>query len=95
MEMQSRHSTENLTIHHKVKDYSTWRKGYDDHEKSRRSAGITNGKVFRCADDPNDIVVLLDASDIEKARAWLVEDTLKMAMQNIGVIGTPSVRFES
>jgi hypothetical protein len=93
--MQSRHSTENLTIHHKVKDYSTWRRGYDDHEKSRRSAGITNAKVFRCVDDPNDIVVLLDASDIEKARAWLFEDTLKMAMQNAGVIGTPSVRFEN
>ncbi len=53
--MNAQHSAENLTIHHKVKDYATWRKGYDEHEKSRNSAGVTNGKVFRSAEDPNDI----------------------------------------
>jgi hypothetical protein len=31
--MSAQHQTENLTIHHKVKDYAAWRKGYDDHEK--------------------------------------------------------------
>jgi poly(A) polymerase Pap1 len=41
MAMNAQHQTENLTIHHKVKDYATWRKGYDGHEKSRLSAGIT------------------------------------------------------
>ncbi len=93
--MHSQHSTENLTIHHKVKDYSTWRKGYDEHEKSRRSAGLTNGRVFRCADDPNDIMVLLDAEDIEKARSWLNAEDLKMTMQKAGVIGAPTIRFEA
>src|SRR5690242_19412016 len=51
-------NTENLTIHIKVKDYSTWRQAYDGNEKSRLSAGITNGRVFRNAQDQNDIVVL-------------------------------------
>jgi hypothetical protein len=89
------HSTENLSIHHKVKDYVTWRKGYDEHEKSRLSAGVTNGRVFRAADDPNDVMVVLDASDIEKARAWLVAEDLKTAMHKAGVIGSPSIRFAS
>jgi hypothetical protein len=65
------HSTESLTIHHKVKDYPAWRKGYDEHEKSRVSAGITNGKVFRGAEDPNDVLILQDVADMGKARAWL------------------------
>ena len=39
------HTTENLTIHIKVKDYSTWRQAYDGREKSRLAAGITNGRV--------------------------------------------------
>jgi hypothetical protein len=34
------HANENLTIHLKVKDYATWRTGYDGREKSRLSAGI-------------------------------------------------------
>jgi len=54
------HANENLTIHHKVLDYTVWRAGYNVHEKSRRSAGVTNGKVFRRAEDPNDIVILQD-----------------------------------
>ena len=52
--MNAQNQTENLTIHHKVKDYAAWRKGYDDHEKARHAAGITNGRVFRSAEDPND-----------------------------------------
>jgi hypothetical protein len=47
----AQHTTENLTIHIKVKDYSTWRPSYDGNEKGRLSAGITNGRVFRRAED--------------------------------------------
>jgi hypothetical protein len=91
--MNSQHSTENLTIHHKVKDYATWRKGYDEHEKSRLSAGVTNGRVFRRAEDPNDILILLDVADVAQARTWLGGDDLKTAMHKAGVVGSPSIRF--
>jgi hypothetical protein len=93
--MNTQHSTENLSIRHKVKDYATWRKGYDEHEKSRLSAGVTNGSVFRNAEDPNDIVVFQDVADVAKARTWLSGEDAKTAMQKAGVIGTPSVRFAS
>ena len=54
----TQHPNENLTVHFKVKDFNAWRTGYNGREKSRVSAGITNGRVFRSADDPNDVVVL-------------------------------------
>ena len=91
--MNAQHQTENLTIHHKVKDYAAWRTGYDAHEKSRLSAGITNGRVFRSAEDPNDVVVLQDVADLTKARTWIGSDDLKAAMQKSGVMGSPSFRF--
>jgi hypothetical protein len=91
--MNPQHATENLTIHHKVKDYTAWRTGYDAHEKSRLSAGITNGRVFRSAEDPNDLVVLQDVADVAKARTWFGSDDLKAVMQKSGVIGSPSIRF--
>jgi hypothetical protein len=87
------HATENMTVHYKVRDYAAWRTDYNANEKSRLSAGITNGRVFRNADDQNDLVVLQDAADVAKARTWFGSDDLKAAMQKSGVIGSPSIRF--
>ena len=93
--MNTQNQTENLTIHHKVKDYAAWRKGYDDHEKARHAAGVTNGRVFRSAEDPNDVLILQDVADVAKARTWLGGDELKAAMTKAGVVGSPNVRFAS
>jgi hypothetical protein len=95
MPMNAQNQTENLTIHHKVKDYAAWRKGYDDHEKARHAAGVTKGRVFRSAEDPNDVLILQDVADMAKARTWLGGDELKAAMTKAGVIGSPNVRFAS
>jgi hypothetical protein len=89
----TQHTNENLTLHFKVKDFKAWRTGYNDHEKNRLSAGITNGRVFHSADDPNDVLVLQDVADVAKARTWLGSEDLKAAMQKSGVLGSPSVRF--
>jgi hypothetical protein len=89
----TQHKNENLTVHFKVKDFAAWRTGYDGHEKGRASAGITNGRVFRNADDANEVVVLQDVADVAKARTWYASDDLKAAMQKSGVLGSPSIRF--
>jgi hypothetical protein len=86
-------TNENVTLHFKVKDYAAWRTGYDGHEQNRRSAGITNGRVFRGAEDQNDVVVLQDVADAAKARTWLGSDDTKAVMQKSGVIGSPTIRF--
>jgi hypothetical protein len=91
--MNAQHTNENVTVHFKVKDYAAWRTSYDGREKSRLSAGITNGRVFRRAEDPNDVVILQDVADVAKARTWFASDDLKAAMQKSGVIGSPSIRF--
>ena len=87
------HSNENVTIHLKVKDYATWRTAYDGREKSRLSAGITNGRVFRNADDQNDVVILQDVADAARTRSWLGSDAVKAAMLKNGVVGSANVRF--
>jgi hypothetical protein len=86
-------TNQNATIHLKVKDYSMWRTSYDGDEKSRVSAGITNGRVFRRAEDPSDVVILQDIADVPKARSWFASEDLKAAMQKSGVVGSPSIRF--
>jgi hypothetical protein len=64
-------ANENLTLHFKVKDFNSWRTSYNGNEKGRASAGITNGRVFRGADDQNEVIVLQDVADVAKARTWL------------------------
>ena len=86
-------NNENLTVHFKVKDFNVWRTSYNGHEKDRVSAGITNGRVFRSADDPNDIMILQDVADVSKARAWLGSNEMKTTMEKSGVMGSPSIRF--
>ena len=48
--MNTQNQTENLTIHHKVKDYAAWRKGYDDHEK--RLAMRQASPMAECSEAP-------------------------------------------
>ena len=86
-------NNENLTIHLKVKDFNAWRTSYNGNEKNRVSAGITNGRVFRSPDDPNDVVILQDVADISKARTWLGSNEMKTLMEKSGVLGSPSIRF--
>jgi len=82
-----------MVIHHKVRDYAVWRPAYDAHESNRAGAGITNGRVYRKAEDPNDLVILLDATEVAKARAWASSEDLKTVMQKAGVLGVPAIHF--
>jgi len=52
-----------------------------EHEQNRHSAGITNGRVFRRAEDPNDVVVVQDVTDVAKARTFVTSEDVKSAMQ--------------
>ena len=89
----AKHATENVTLHFKVKDYATWRMGYDGNEKNRASAGITNSRVFQSPEDPNDVVLLQDVADEAKARTWFGSDDMKALLHKIGVLGSPTIRF--
>jgi hypothetical protein len=85
-------NNENLTIHLKVKDFNAWRTSYNGNEKNRVSVGITNGRVFRSADDPNDVLILQDAADTAKARTWYGSPEMKTWMEKSGVLGSPTIR---
>ena len=82
-----------MIVSHKVRDYAAWRPLYDAHESSRAGAGITNGRVYRKAEDPNDLVILFDVADVSKARAWTAGEDLKTVMDKAGVLGAPTIHF--
>jgi hypothetical protein len=82
-----------MIIHHRVQNYEAWRPVYDAHEPARNAAGLTNGRVFRSTDEPDDVVILFDMADRGKAEALLSTEDMKTTMQRAGVQGRPDIRF--
>ncbi|MGC1368838.1 MAG: hypothetical protein WA831_03230 [Methylovirgula sp.] len=86
-------NNQSVTVRFKVQDFNPWRAAYNARERGRASAGITESKVFRGIDDPNDVVILQNIADMAKARAWLTSREMVEALQEGGVVTAPSIRF--
>lgn len=82
-----------VLVRHKVKDYSAWKPGFDDHGNDREAAGSKGGYVFRNADDPNEVLVLLEWDEMENVRSFVHSNDLKEKMQEVGVIDQPDIYF--
>ena len=82
-----------VLIRHKVQDYAKWKPGFDEDGANRRGAGFKGGYVFRNADNPNELLVLLEVDDLSKARQFVQSDALRQAMQQAGVTDQPDIYF--
>ena len=82
-----------LLVHQKVQDYAKWKTVFDEHGSARGAAGSKGGHLFRSADDPNDVVAILEWDDLDKARQFVQSDDLRQAMQRAGVVGQPDIHF--
>jgi heme-degrading monooxygenase HmoA len=83
-----------LLVRHKVEDYEGWKPVFDhDHGATREQWGSKGGRILRNADDPNELVILLEWDSVENARQFAIADELKEAMQRAGVADEPDVYF--
>jgi len=82
-----------LLVHHKVQDYSAWRKLFDEDDARRKEYGSTGFQVLKSASDPNDLTVIMDWTSVDGAKAFATSDALKEKMKNAGVISQPEVTF--
>ena len=82
-----------MIIRHKVKDFAAWKRAYDAHKTTRDSAGLSNARLFRSADDASEVVILFDVADISKAKAFGASADLQSAMKGAGVVDQPDVYF--
>lgn len=82
-----------LLIRHRVADYPAWKAVFDEHGVTRRATGSLGGRLFRDTADPNDILVLLDWDDLDRARLFADSDDLREAMTRAGVAGEADIWF--
>ena len=82
-----------VLIRHKVADFAKWKPIYDAHHSARQNAGLREEYLLRNVDDPNELILLFSAEDLEKAKAFAASDDLRQAMQKAGVSDKPDVYF--
>ena len=82
-----------LLIRHTVEDYARWKAAYDEHEAARKAGGSQGERLFRNADDPNEVVALIEWDDLGKARQFTQSEDLRQVMQRAGVSGRPDLHF--
>jgi len=82
-----------LIVRHTVQDFGRWKPVFDEHAAVRRAAGCKGGLLFRDAENPNDVTMVFDWSDIDRAKAFAQSDNLREVMTRAGVAGPPTVQF--
>ena len=82
-----------LLIRCHVADYPAWKAVFDEHETSRRANGSQGGWLFRDADDPQEVLLLLAWDELERARLFADSDDLREALARAGVTDRPDIWF--
>jgi hypothetical protein len=84
-----------MIIRHNVTDFDKWKTAYDDHRSARQEAGLKDLHLWRNIEDPHEVIVMFEASDVEKARDFAGSSDLKEKMLAAGVQGAPDIVFLS
>ncbi len=82
-----------MFIRHKVRDFKSWKAGYDAHQPKRDEAGLTEKYLLRNSDDPSEVLILLEAQDLGRAKAFAASADLREKMKELGVVDKPDVYF--
>ena len=80
-----------LVVRHKIADYGKWKLAFDSDAGNRKEHGSEGGYLLRNADDPNEIVIVLEWESIQGMRQFAQSDKLKEAMRAGGVLDKPDV----
>jgi quinol monooxygenase YgiN len=81
-----------VIVTHEVKDYATWRKGYDADASNRKKAGFKVTGVYADVNNPNLISVIGEFPSAAAADAFTTSPLLKDVMEKAGVIGKPEIK---
>lgn len=80
-------------VQHRVESYDAWRPLFDEHRRVREQHGATGHRLYKVADDPNNIVIVNEFESAEGAKAFAADPSLREIMGRAGVMGPPQVLF--
>jgi hypothetical protein len=80
-----------LIIRHRVADFSRWKAGYDDHSGAREQAGLKEKALLHDIKDTNQVVLLFEVTDVQKAQNFAESLELREVMRAAGVTDKPDI----
>ncbi len=82
-----------LSVAHRVADFDSWKRVFDEHGASRKAHGAVGHRVLRRSDETDKVMVLTEFGDRSQAEAFLADPSLGAAMGRAGVEGAPEITF--
>jgi hypothetical protein len=76
-----------VLVEHRVKDFDHWKPFFTRDAKRQRKAGFTRWTIGRSIDDPDDVVVVAECTDLDKAKEVYSDPEVGEIVKKAGVVG--------
>jgi hypothetical protein len=81
-----------LAIQLTLADYAAWKSVFDTRKQFRKDTmGVKLERLYRSADNPNEILLWFDVLDAAKTRNEIASDDVQKTMREAGVVGQPKI----
>lgn len=80
-----------VIVRQKTEDYPKWKEVFDATASLRKASGEKSCRIFRCANDLNEVLVLSEWGDLLNAVKYSQNAAFKEATQKAGVLTKPIV----
>jgi hypothetical protein len=82
-----------VIVRHHVENFEKWKLAFDAQRGARRASGSRGGHVCRSADGPNELVIVLEWDDLERARRFVDYTDLRNMWRRVGGLEEPAISF--
>jgi quinol monooxygenase YgiN len=82
-----------IFVRHRVADFATWNRAYDDFDAERATMGVTGHGVYQVDGEPNEVVLYHHFESMDAAKTFMANPRLQQIMAAAGVQGEPTVWF--
>lgn len=82
-----------VIVRHKVRDFDAWKPIFVGDAKRQRDAGFTRWHLTRNSHDNNELVIIFECDDLDKAKPMFSDPALAELMKSAGVVDQPTVFF--
>ncbi len=82
-----------LLVRHKVADFEAWQRVFDSHAEAQQKAGLRIARVLRNLDDPHEVFLFFEVTDLEGARGFVDSPVASSGREESGVVDEPDVYF--
>ena len=80
-----------LLVQYQISDWDQWKSVFDGNEQARIDAGYVAHHINRAENDPNALSIYLAVGDVEKAKAYAADPSLREKMQEASVVSEPQM----